>query len=261
MIPPTSIDGTDITGATIDGTDVQEITVDGDVVFSATNLPTAYSNLIAWYPFDSGIYGGSNTSDVTAIFESAESGDSTAYDLTLNGTGLTHETDEGVRDFDGTNPTDAYENTADSGSYFSGLPTISNPFSFSFWYYDFGSGDSPGVFGNYVADPNDLYYYSSGIGTKYSLTTEAASSIQGTAKTNQWVHAVVTNDGSTLELFHNKNSEGTTTAMTPGNPFHIAGIGPSGTNQNMPGYIDDFRIYDKVLSQSEIDQIYDNTNP
>ena len=35
MIPPTSIDGTDITGATIDGTDVQEITVDGDVVFSS----------------------------------------------------------------------------------------------------------------------------------------------------------------------------------------------------------------------------------
>ena len=38
---PTSIDGTDITGATIDGTDVQEITVDGDVVFSAVpTLPT-----------------------------------------------------------------------------------------------------------------------------------------------------------------------------------------------------------------------------
>ena len=35
MIPPTSIDGTDITGASIDGTDVQEITVDGDVVFNA----------------------------------------------------------------------------------------------------------------------------------------------------------------------------------------------------------------------------------
>jgi len=39
MIPPTSIDGTDITGATIDGTDVQEITVDGDVVFSAREVP------------------------------------------------------------------------------------------------------------------------------------------------------------------------------------------------------------------------------
>jgi hypothetical protein len=32
---PTSIDGTDITGATIDGTDVTEITVDGQTVFSA----------------------------------------------------------------------------------------------------------------------------------------------------------------------------------------------------------------------------------
>jgi len=35
MMPPTSIDGTDITGATIDGTEVQEITVDGQTVFSA----------------------------------------------------------------------------------------------------------------------------------------------------------------------------------------------------------------------------------
>jgi len=41
-MPPTSIDGTDITGATIDGTDVQEITVDGQTVFSAgANLPVS----------------------------------------------------------------------------------------------------------------------------------------------------------------------------------------------------------------------------
>jgi len=41
MMPPTSIDGTDITGATIDGTDVTEITVDGDTVFEAVSIPTA----------------------------------------------------------------------------------------------------------------------------------------------------------------------------------------------------------------------------
>jgi len=34
-MPPTSIDGSDITGATIDGQDVSEITVDGNVVFEA----------------------------------------------------------------------------------------------------------------------------------------------------------------------------------------------------------------------------------
>jgi len=38
-MPPTSIDGTDITGATIDGTDVTEITVDGQTVF--TSAPPA----------------------------------------------------------------------------------------------------------------------------------------------------------------------------------------------------------------------------
>jgi len=36
---PTSIDGTDITGATIDGSDVTEITVDGQTVFNAVNFP------------------------------------------------------------------------------------------------------------------------------------------------------------------------------------------------------------------------------
>ena len=52
MIPPTSIDGTDITGATIDGTDVQEITVDGDVVFTAA--PTIPSGATHFYALDEG---------------------------------------------------------------------------------------------------------------------------------------------------------------------------------------------------------------
>jgi len=47
---PTSIDGTDITGATIDGTDVTEITVDGDTVFTAETIvdnfePALYGNV------------------------------------------------------------------------------------------------------------------------------------------------------------------------------------------------------------------------
>jgi len=47
--PPTSIDGTDITGATIDGQDVQEITVDGQTVFAA--LPDSVTNR---WPSDEG---------------------------------------------------------------------------------------------------------------------------------------------------------------------------------------------------------------
>jgi len=57
---PTSIDGTDITGATIDGSDVQEITVDGDVVFSAG--PDFPSSVVNRWPFDEG--SGSTVTDV-----------------------------------------------------------------------------------------------------------------------------------------------------------------------------------------------------
>jgi hypothetical protein len=46
MIPPTSIDGTDITGATIDGQDVQEITVDGNTVFTAENPPPVIPGVV-----------------------------------------------------------------------------------------------------------------------------------------------------------------------------------------------------------------------
>jgi len=53
MMPPTSIDGTDITGATIDGTDVEEITVDGQTVFSAGPPPGAFD--IVNYTFDKAV--------------------------------------------------------------------------------------------------------------------------------------------------------------------------------------------------------------
>ena len=53
MIPPTSIDGTDITGVTIDGTDVQEITVDGNVVFtSAPPVPTLPNSVVHRWEVD-----------------------------------------------------------------------------------------------------------------------------------------------------------------------------------------------------------------
>jgi len=51
-MPPTSIDGTDISGATIDGTEVSEITVDGDVVFSASQT----LNVLAFHDNSGGLF-------------------------------------------------------------------------------------------------------------------------------------------------------------------------------------------------------------
>jgi hypothetical protein len=50
--PPTSIDGTDITGATIDGQEVQEITIDGQTVFTSEIQFPDSQNIYARYAAD-----------------------------------------------------------------------------------------------------------------------------------------------------------------------------------------------------------------
>jgi len=69
MMPPTSIDGTDITGATIDGTDVQEITVDGDTVFTSA--------------LDNYIFDDFNDNDLTRPRTGQEDGNYVAQDGTV----------------------------------------------------------------------------------------------------------------------------------------------------------------------------------
>jgi len=75
---PTSIDGTDITGATIDGTDVQEITVDGQTVFTAETIIddfedgnlTEYSGAVSSYTIQSNtVFQGSQALETTGLFD------------------------------------------------------------------------------------------------------------------------------------------------------------------------------------------------
>jgi len=86
-MPPTSIDGTDISGATIDGTEVTEITMDGDVVFSGATSPD--TNSLA--QFDARQLNLSNgdtvtswpSTDGTLVADSVGSGGDGTYDSTL----------------------------------------------------------------------------------------------------------------------------------------------------------------------------------
>jgi len=68
---PTSIDGTDITGATIDGTDVTEITVDGQTVFTSISGLTNY------------IFDDFNDNDLTRPRTGQDDGSYTAQDGTV----------------------------------------------------------------------------------------------------------------------------------------------------------------------------------
>jgi hypothetical protein len=258
---PTSIDGTDITGVTIDGTDVTEITVDGDTVFSAgpSNLPVAFSNLIAWYPFDSAEYGGSNADDVTAII--GGSGDDTAFDGSLNSnptyqltggvTDINAGTTSGAFDFDGIDDSITIDNSLGTT-----LPVTLMYWLFPFSYNDSTVGMEHSNFDYMLSirhEANGIQFFSRGDGGQDSISASLAP-------TNQWTHVTGVDDGSGIELYVNGNSVATGSSGGSKNPGNcrIAETDSGGTSD---AKIDDVRWYDKALSASEISQIYQNTEP
>jgi len=276
MIPPTSIDGTDITGASIDGTDVQEITVDGQTVFTAETLPVAYSNLVGWYPFDSSFYGGANADDVTGLFNPGQSGDSTAYDGTeenspsfsSNGvTDINAGANSGALDINGGN-----ERINLGGS--SGLkPTPDytvcgwiDPDETSqrkaIWADDPGgdSGASTLSHCRFEVNGNDLSHQFEDSSENNVFNTHSA-----TFTTGSWQFcAVVVDGGNEVRLYAGDpatNEETFSTSRSPGvgtPEIHIGNFhGKTGANAKF----DDIRMYDTALSQSQLKNIYDNTEP
>jgi len=289
MMPPTSIDGTDITGATIDGSDVQEITVDGQTVFTAEALPVAYSNLVAWYPFDSTTYGGSDADDVTALFNSGQSGDSTAYDGTVNGFTFSPNGVEDINagpssgavqpDFDTTHNIDL---GAAKDTFYSSRGDI----SIGAWaYWDRTDGpvnDFPRVTNDFKDGQFGLGGLTLGSAGRFNFGDWKTSSNQNggfgpptgpTVSTNEWYLGVMTYDSSTgtMEWYvadENDSSISSVDTVSAGsgglndalsNESYL--IGSDNSGRTMDGRIDDVRIYDKVLTSSEVSDWFTNTKP
>jgi len=262
---PIKIDGTDITGATIDGTDVTEITVDGDTVFSAETLPVAYSNLVAWYPMRG------DASDATA--GDANSGDSTDYSGTVeNGTFSTN----GVNDpFIGNDPSQAYNPpsgneaiTLPSGT--ESITSNNDPITIMAWVHPTSDPFSRMQVIDFFEHPDFLGINWRKFGDDkwrffYGGNNIAGSSTFGSQPNlNEWYHLAISADGTNAEAYENGVSQGTLTNGGRGanNVAHNA-IGEQSefNGRNIQGRIDDVRIYDKQLSQSEINQIITNTQP
>jgi hypothetical protein len=270
MMPPTSIDGTDITGATIDGTDVQEITVDGQTVFSAESVPVAYGDLHAWFPFDPGFYGGSAEDDVTGIFKSGQSGDGTSQNGTLGGS--TPISSGGVTDINA-GPSSGHLDLSNNDEFryssVAGFDTTVtgwvNPDSLGdnqFYIdldgaFDFIIGMLP-IFGSGSTNQFGVRYYD---GEAYSIGTPIT--------TNTWNFFAFTIQSSGVEYYFagpsdsspftvGFDSETPSTASKPDSGFG----GQVGSSRNYAnGQLDDIRIYRSILSSGQIDDIYANTEP
>ena len=78
---------------------------------------------------------------------------------------------------------------------------------------------------------------------------------------NTWYHGVITYNNGTLSLYANGTKSGSdVTGTNSKNGFTLgASTDPGPTYYPFTGYIDDFRIYNRVLSGSEITAIYNGT--
>jgi hypothetical protein len=234
--PPTSIDGTDITGATIDGTEVSEITIDGQTVFTV-GPPPIPASVTHRYQFNEGSGGtafdseGSNDgniSNATFTTDSKEGSHALAFNqgnfVTINDVDL----------IDGDFGISAFIKTTDTSK------------------------------GSILAE-ND-----SGVQSEYRLRYNNGDlelvTLDGnflvTASLNDGVfhHVAVTRNGSTLEFYIDNNLVGTFSFTTTDSKSQTTRIGVNGSftsSDEFVGTMDDLVIaVDGGFSANDVDALF-----
>jgi hypothetical protein len=236
---------------------------------SVSQLPVAYSNLVAWYPFDSDTYGGLNAHDVTATL--GGSGDDTAYDGTVNG--VTYQSSGGVTDinagvnsgefdFDGTNdfieipPTTGFDLNNVTMSFWTNFEPAPRGTNYRFIFR--------GSLGQSSSNSSFEFTYRETDGMKM-LIGDGSTNVNTTTlnvSTNSDEHVAGTYDGSTIKVYINGNLETSiSTSITPEQDGDRLLIGTGENDRYLDGTMDDVRIYNTALSATQINQIYLNTEP
>jgi len=151
-----------------------------------------------------------------------------------------------------------------TGDYYNGsLPvnSVGQPYSFSFWFRSSVGNGTPVSFGSNSSGNAVLLYYQGGSGSGSSQLRLGrwggdilTSSV--TINVDTWYHIVLTYDGSTVKLYVNNNVDSYTGTLSPnGDAFYISGIAGA---QLWTGEIDSFGFWNKVLSSTEVGELYGN---
>jgi hypothetical protein len=251
---------------------VQEITVDGDVVFSAgpgIGDIVASSNLVAWFPMEAGTVLDETRTGGILDNEGISVGDSTDYSGSVQN--ATHLSSGGAFDLDtgGNSGVFDFDGTGDlltTGVF------ETEPVTMMAWArFDGASLGNR----NYIFDQDEnRFNISTGRDGRVGMEAEIFDgsskqiSTSNTASTLTHFAVTVASDG-TMKFYINGASQGSisTSGIAVLNTSRHLTIGHSfadiGTNNSdgWNGLIDDVRVYNTDLSQSQIDQIYENTEP
>lgn len=216
-----------------------------DIVYTNTPLPS--TGLVAYYPFNGNANDGSsngNTGIVNGptLTEDRFGNPNKAYSF------------DGINDYINIGTAINVTNYTISGWVkILSLPTQNNFYAIvsriSVWFKDF----------ELHMDPNQYISCQHGTGTAWSGIASPEKSLL-----NHWIHALVTYDGSTQSLYLNgKNvASGEIGSYSSGTGFDTyigarpATQGISATQFFLNGSIDDIRIYNRAINDSEVKQLY-----
>jgi hypothetical protein len=242
--PPTSIDGTDITGATIDGQQVQEITIDGQTVFTAA--PEIPPSGEARWTFDNADTQNGIAKDVWGTADGQIFGNPT--------TGVTGKFGEAYS-FDGVD--DRVDNTGSNTSDF-------EAWTVAIWFNpDSDTGDS--VLYNegntWWIQPNQnsgdiLFKWKDSGGSQGEIVRNSALSA------NAWHLVGMSFDGAgtmTARIDDNAFKDQTSGISTPldrSQGFDIQISGLKGGQIEIKGQVDQADYYEKVLSDAEWSNLF-----
>lgn len=246
------IDQSIVTEVTIDGRVTEDLTVEGDTVSSIVDALPAYNSvedLVAWYRFEDG-----DARDY-ATFEYAA--DPTAYNGTVNG--AVYDQFGGARDFDKGCNSGAYSFDGSTSQYLTldhqSVNGLSD-YTIMLWVEGASSGEYYFSLAN-SNTANEIIFGESAVSSDWTHVAITRESGNGTAYTNA-------SAGSSGFLYNDDYGSDPldvdSGGFIIGQEQDIVG-GDFNGGQAHSGKIDDIRIYNKALTGSEINQIYQATQP
>lgn len=202
------------------------------------NGPITISNRLAFYNFE-----GNNANDSWNSYHGTKYGSSITSVIAKNGTySMTS------------------DGTAASSSYIQ-LPSIpytaSNGLSFSFWFYSGNAAVDMALF-QFISDSITCSIYSHNA-WRFGYNAGWSPSLA----LNTWYNATITiASNGAFTAYHNgvAFASFTITALNGTLPSGRIGRPLAANAASLNGNIDDFRIYNKVLTQDEVTGLYNNNN-
>jgi hypothetical protein len=157
-----------------------------------------------------------------------------------------------------------------AANYITGSYTFPSVFSVNMWVYASVFRTSATNYNQFFITnsssfPNNTFY----IGFLYNSTSSTYKIVSGfnnaneatpslTVSINTWYHVVAVINNSALTLYVNGASVASAVGTVAQSGFMMGNNGTNGV-QAFAGYIDDFRIYNRILSATEITALYNQT--